>query len=214
MKDIPIFSTDNGVASLSLQQIPYTGFAHITIHSTVAFDAFLRECVGFCRAAGADSILANGHSNLECYPIYTKILRMQTPTPEDNGQACLFPLTENTLDTWRAIYNSRMKGVPNAVIASKQMVRDLIDKRTAYFVHDNGELLGIGVVEEDVIRAIASCKKGAGETVMKALCGAVCADTVKVEVAENNLPAMKLYCRMGFVATAIINTWYDVSKIF
>jgi ribosomal protein S18 acetylase RimI-like enzyme len=214
MKDIPMFSTDNGVASLSLQQIPYTGFAHITIHSTVAFEAFLQECVGFCRAAGADTILASGHSNLECYPIYTKLLRMQMPTPNDNGHACLFPLTEDTLDTWMDIYNGRMKSVPNAVIMSKQKAKEFLKKGVAYFVHDNGELLGIGVIEDDEVRVIVSCKKGEGETVMRTLCSAIYADTVKVDVAENNIPAVKLYCRMGFVVTALIKTWYDVSKNF
>ena len=49
---------------------------------------------------------------------------------------------------------------------------------------------------------------------MNSLFGVLCGDIVKVEVAENNTPAMRLYQRMGFVTTGILKTWYDVTKIF
>lgn len=212
MKDIPAFVTENGVAALSLQQIPYTGFAHITIYSSMALIEFLGECVGFCRAAGAEWILACGQAGLEKFPVYTRILSMQMPMPESKEQACLFPVTEQTVDEWLAVYNNAMKDVPNASFLSKQTGKSILQKNSAYFVHDDGELLGIGVVENDTILAIASCKKGAGERVMHTLCGALCGDFVKLEVAENNIPAMRLYKRMGFVVTGVKNTWYDVTK--
>ena len=47
---------------------------------------------------------------------------------------------------------------------------------------------------------------------MLSLCGALSGDTVRVEVAENNEPALRLYRRMGFVSTGILKTWYDVTK--
>ncbi len=212
MKDIPAFTTENGVASLSLQQIPYTGIAHIKIHSSAALPAFLNDCVGFCCAVGAKQVLACGHSDLEQYPIYTRILTMQMPIPENVDQACLFPVTEKTLANWLEIYNESMKNVPNASFLSKRTGEPILQKNSAYFVHDNGALLGIGLVEDDKILAVASCKKGAGERVMCTLFGAICGDTVKLEVAENNLPAMKLYRRMGFVITGVQNSWFDITK--
>ncbi len=212
MKDIPVFATENGIASLSLQQIPYTGFAHISIQSTLEFNAFLLECISFCRAVGAERILACGHKDLEQYPIYTKILGMRMPMPEDQGRKCLFPVTEESFDKWLDIYNNGMKNVPNAAILSRQMGMALIKKGSAYFVHDNGQVLGIGVAEGDTIQAVVSCQKRAGEEVIQTLCGALCADTVRVEVAENNEPAMNLYRRMGFIETGILKTWHDVTK--
>lgn len=214
MKDIPVFTTDNGVASLALQQIPHTGFAHITVHSASAFSDFLQECVGFCRAVGAERVFACGHKDLEQYPIYARVLSMQMPIPEDVEQACLFPVTVESLDKWLDIYNTGMKDVPNAVALSKRAGKELVKKGTAYFVHENGNVLGIGVVEDDTVSAIVSCQKGAGELVMNSLFGALCGDIVKVEVAENNTPAMRLYQRMCFVTTGILKTWYDVTKIF
>lgn len=212
MKDIPIFTTGSGVASLALQQIPYTGTAHITIRSTQACDALLAECVGFCRAVGAERILACGHIDLEAYPVYTKVLKMQMPIPQDTDQACLFPVTEKSFDMWLDTYNHAMKNVPNAVILSRQMGKEIVNQGMAYYVHDKGRVMGIGIADGDTIQGVVSCQKGAGELVMKSLCGALTADTVIVEVAENNTPAMNLYLRMGFIATDIVKVWYDVTK--
>ena len=214
MKDIPVFSTNNGVATIALQQIPYTGFAHITVHSSMDLHAFLKECVEFCRAVGAARILACGHSQLVKFPVFTRILHMQMPVPENTFHAYLFPVTETSLDHWLNIYNTAMASVSNAVILSRQMGKEILKKGTAYYVHDGSEVLGIGIVDDDTVQAIVSCRKGAGECVMKTLCGAVCGDTVRVEVAENNMSAMKLYERMGFVATNISKTWYDLTNIF
>lgn len=212
MKDIPVFTTENGAAALSLQQIPYSGIAHITIHSTEAFPMFLQECVEFCRAVGAKKILACGHKALAPYPVYTQILSMQMQVTGDIADACLFPVTESSLEEWMRIYNDAMRGVPNAAILSKKMANDLLARKVAYYVHENGDLLGIGAVEDDTVLAVASCVKGAGERIMMALCSAVNGDTVRVEVAENNIPAMRLYQRMGFVPTGILKIWYDVTK--
>ena len=119
---------------------------------------------------------------------------------------------EITFDEWLKIYNDGMKGVPNALILSKQMGKALMEKGIAYFIHNSGDILGIGIAEVDTIQAVVSCKRGYGERSMHALFGALCGDVVKVEVAENNLPAMKLYSRMGFIQTGVIKCWYDVTK--
>ncbi len=36
MRDIPVFSTENGVASLGLREIPYSAEAYITLQDTQA----------------------------------------------------------------------------------------------------------------------------------------------------------------------------------
>ena len=51
MRNIPVFTTENGVGSLVLQEIPYTGNAYVRIHDSVMPEAFLRECVDFCTMA-------------------------------------------------------------------------------------------------------------------------------------------------------------------
>ena len=74
------------------------------------------------------------------------------------------------------IYNDAMKGVPNAAILSKKAANDLLARKAAYYVHENGNLLGLGAVEDDTVLAIVSCVKGAGERIMMTLCSAVNGD--------------------------------------
>ena len=67
MKDFPFFTTEYGVASLVLKEIPYKGEAYITLRDAQPGQEaeLLAECVSFCRMAGAEKILAAGHSVLE-----------------------------------------------------------------------------------------------------------------------------------------------------
>jgi histidinol-phosphate/aromatic aminotransferase/cobyric acid decarboxylase-like protein len=68
MKDLPMFTTQNGVASLTLREIPYQQTAYIKLQATRQPKELLEECVGFCRAVGAEKIYASGHEILENYP--------------------------------------------------------------------------------------------------------------------------------------------------
>ena len=48
MKDIPVFTTQNGVASLILQEIPAQGCAYIRLQATLSPEQLLTECIAFC----------------------------------------------------------------------------------------------------------------------------------------------------------------------
>ena len=84
MRDIPVFTTEYGVASLTLQDIPYRGTAYIKIQSTAQPKEFLDECVDFCIAAGAERVYAAGHDFLAAYPLHTALWQMSCP-----ASACL-----------------------------------------------------------------------------------------------------------------------------
>lgn len=213
MRDFPVFTTENGVASLVLREIPYRGAAYITLQDTLSPKEFLAECVEFCKMAGAEKVYATGHKYLENYPVYTSVVKMQRPReglPESD--AALFPVTEKTVEDWRSLYNDKMKAVPNASTMSREEGKQLLAKGGGYFVHKNGELLGIGIAREDRIGAIASVKPGAGETVLLTLCSALFSENIVLEVASNNERAIRLYERVGFLKTALLRTWYDVTK--
>jgi len=88
----------------------------------------------------------------------------------------------------------------------------LTAKGGGYFVHKDGELLGIGIARDDKIETIASARPGAGEAVLLSLCSALFSENVVLEVASNNEPAIRLYERLGFLKTELLRTWYDVTK--
>ena len=214
MRDFPVFTTENGVGSLIFREVPYRGEAYIRIQSTQNFPEFLKECVDFSRAVGAERIYAAGHPELEKYPFHTAVVAMAAPK-EGIGEteSCLFPVTEQTLSRWREIYNKRMAAVPNASWMTEAMAYEMLRDAEGYFVHENGQLLGIGRVSGSKISAVAACQKGAGETVVKALCHAITGETVTLEVASANEKAVRLYEKLGFVPQREISRWYRVDGL-
>ena len=212
MKDIPLFTTENGVASLSISQIPYTAKAYIRIQDSILPDALLQECCDFCRAVGAQEIYATGHDYLKKFQRFSRILRMRCSVDAvEDTNACLFPVTEQTVERFREIYNHSMKNVPNASYMTLADSKKLIAEGSGYFVHQNGEVLGIGVVKGNKVEAISSLISGAGKTVLLTLFGALTEPVVELEVAEENKPAMALYQKTGFVPVEEIAVWYKIN---
>lgn len=211
MKDLPMFTTQYGIASLFLREIPYRSRAHIKIQSSLDPEKLLEECVAFCRMCGAEWIDAAGHDYLEKYPLITALWAMQCPREAiAETDACLFPVTDQTVQQWLNIYNERMADVPNAAYMDSRDGRDLLNTGDGYFVHRDGRLLGIGKAKDDFIDTVISVEPGAGETVLQALCSALQCETVRLWVASENHRAVRLYQRLGFVKTKELSRWHKV----
>lgn len=211
MKDFPVFTTENGVASLVLREVPYKGIAFVTLQDTLCPEKLLKECVDFCRAVGAEKVYATGHDVLKDYPQAVTIYRMKR-LQEGIGEtdAALFPVTEKTIDRFRDLYNERMACIPTAASMTREDGEKLLLRGAGYFVHRGENLLGIGIVAGDTVEAIAGLHPGVGADVMRALCSVVYAETVVLEVASTNKPALRLYEKLGFCKTAELLCWYDV----
>ena len=211
MRDIPVFTTENGVASLFLKEIPYKQTAYIRLQDSAEPAKLLQECVGFCVAAGAQNVYATGHDCLTDYPVHTAVLRMCRSLDDlPQTDAALFPVQSKAFETWRKIYNEKMSCISGAATVSAFDERKILNDGGAYFVHRAEQLLGIGMVSDGQIDAIASLVPGAGEDVLAALCSALAGETVSLEVAENNTAAIRLYQRLGFIITSEVCRWYEV----
>ena len=213
MRDFPIFTTDYGVSSLVLREIPYRNEAYICVLDVreESFDDHLAECISFCRVCGADRIFAEGHKKLAQYPVYTAVNRMQGTVQSDPEKvANLFPVTEDTVSQWRSIYNEAMRSVDNAGTLESRDEKQILASGGAYFVHENGDLLGIFWLEDQKLLAVAAVKPGAGERIMHTMMSLVDGESVWLEVASTNARAIRLYEKMGFVATAQLKCWYRV----
>lgn len=211
VKDIPVFDTEHGVASLFLREIPYRQRAHIKIQSSQDPQKLLEECVAFCRMCGAEWCDAAGHEYLERYPLITALFYM-TRDRESLPQtdACLFPVTEDTVTEWVRIYNERMADVPNCAWMDSADGKAMLKAGDGYFVHRDGKLLGIGRASGEMIDTVISVQPGMGETVVLALASLLTSDVVKLLVAEANTRAVRLYERMGFIKTREVSRWYRV----
>ena len=213
MKDIPMFTTEYGVASLGLKEIPYRGQAYIRVRTvqTGQVSELIAECVSFCRMVGAEAVYAAGHDDLEQWPVYTTVLEMRGEARVDWEKVeNIFPVTEQTVSRWREIYNERIRGVDIAATLEARDENRILESGGAYFVHRQGELLGIGWLEDGKLLAVAAAIPGAGERVMHTLMSLDEGGQITLEVASTNERAIRLYERLGFVKTREINRWYRV----
>ncbi len=206
-----MFTTDTGVSTLMLKEVAYKEIAYVKVQDVQpgGLRAHLEECVGFCRACGAERVFAAGHPELEAYPLHCAVVKMNLSLPEPvRADACLFPVTEATVSRWREVYNDRMGQVDNAATMTAFDEKEIVCSGGAYFIHDDGLLLGIGWIQGSEILAVASVQRGAGERVVKALLSIMDSDSVTLEVASTNHRAIALYERMGFLPVGERAKWY------
>lgn len=211
MKNIPVFTTENGAASLILKEIPYSQAAYIQIQDTLEPEKLLSECVDFCRAVGAEVVFAANHPYLERYSFHAAIWQMvRAREGLADTDAALFPVTEQTLEAWRELYNRRMADVPNASYMTAADARQMLNRGDGYFVHRGETLLGIGMASGERIDAVVSAQPGAGQEIVLALNHALSGERITLEVASSNERAVRLYERLGFLKTTEISVWYRV----
>lgn len=213
MKDFPVFTTDWGVSSLILREIPYRAEAYIHIQDVQpeGFEEHLKECAAFCRMAGADRVYATGTQLLEIYPEYMSVYEMRGMAWVDPEKMVnLFPVTEQTVGRWRSLMNERLRGVDNAATLTAFDEKKIVQSGGAYYIHENGELLGLGWMEDTKLLLVAAVKPGAGERVMHSLMSLVEGADMTIEVASTNDRAIRLYEKLGFMRTREVVKWYKI----
>lgn len=207
-----MFDTEYGIASLVLKEIPYKGIAYILLREVWDAEKLLKECMSFCRMCGAEIICATGHESLEAYPLHTAVYEMRGEANVDRGELkSLFPVTETTVSRWRSIYNEKMRPIDNAATLTAFDEKRILESGGAYFVHEDGELLGIGWLDDTKLLAVAAVQPGTGRIVMNTLMSLVEGAQLHLEVASTNERAIGLYEKMGMLKTNEISRWYRVS---
>ena len=213
MKDFPVFTTDWGVSSLILREIPYRAEAYIHIQDVQpeGFEEHLKECAAFCRMAGADRVYATGTQLLQAYPEYMSVYEMRGMAWVDPEKMVnLFPVTEQTVGRWRSLMNERLRSVDNAATLTAFDEKKILQSGGAYYIHRSGELLGLGWMEDTKLLLVAAVKPGAGETVMHSLMSLVEGSDMTIEVASTNDRAIRLYEKLGFMKIREVVKWYKI----
>lgn len=212
MRDIPVFTTEYGVATLLLKEVPYkqVAFVHIQDVQPGQLKEHIAESVSFCRAAGAERVLATGHEELEQYPLHSIVYKMSLAYTPQEPEDHLWPVTSETVTHWRELYNKGMRPFENHATLTAFDEKKIVESGGAYFVHRDGKLLGIGWMEQNELLALVSAEPGMGERVARALFTTVAAEQITLEVVSTNERAIRLYERMGFMKTAELRRWYRV----
>lgn len=212
MKDFPVFTTYAGTASLILREIPYKKTAYIMPISVLPgyLMDLAAECVGFCRAAGAERVYLSWEGQCP-YDFHTEILTMSCSRDDIGpGEGSVFPVLPENVGKYRAYYNEAMGAVDNAATMESREEAALLEAGGGYFVHKEGRLLGLGQLVDGELRTVISREKGGGEAVVRALAALAQEDTIRLQVASTNERAIRLYTRLGFLKTGIKSRWYRV----
>ena len=211
MRNIPVFTTEFGVASLILKEIPYTQTAYIQIQSSLMPEQLLKECVDFCRIVGAEKIYATGDPYLEQFPLYTQVLSMSVLMEKlPSTKAKAVPVDAGNASLWQEIYNRRMRYVDNAAYMCDADVRQMLQKKDGYFVYEQDVLIGIGRAAENQVFAVASEVPGRGKDTLLALTAMLHDERVCLEVASTNSRAIRLYKDLGFGEETVLFQWYKI----
>lgn len=214
MKDFPVFTTAHGVASITLKEVPYRKTAYIRLQSSLNPDALLSECVEFARIAGAERILAEESLLPEGFPHAVTVLEMGGVPSLDTSQIeNLFPVTASTVSRWREIYNVRMQMTDNASTLESRDEEKILSSGGCYFIHREGQLLGIGWLEDGNLKAVASHMPGMGYVTLNTLFSICPGERITLQVASTNERAIALYERFGLIATRKLSAWHDVSAL-
>ena len=211
MKDIPVFTTEYGAASLVLSQIPYREEGYIHVRSSLEPERLLDECARFLRACGAERVYATGQDLPPDLPVHTVLVQMQIGTEAlPDTDAALWPVLPENVRQWAEIYNQKTPQIPMGAWLTDTQRKELLESGEGYFVHRNGQLLGIGRVRGDTLCFVASVSPGAGADVVAALAQVSAEPVLQLTVASTNEKAVKLYESLGFIKTRQISTWYRV----
>ena len=211
MRDFPMFTTEYGVASLILKEVPYREEAYIILQSTQQPEELLRECISFCRAVGAEKIYARGHEIVEEYPLHCIVYEMRGSIAVDESKVeNLWPVTKENIASWREFMNGQMRHVDNAGTLEGKGEQEILDLGGAYFVHRAGDLLGAGWLADDELMLIAAARPGAGERVLHTLLSVSEPEQIRLDVVSTNERAIRFYEKMGMVKTAELRRWYRV----
>ena len=210
MRDFPMFTTEYGVASLILKEVPYRQEAYIILQATEQPEELLQECVSFCRMVGAEKIYVRGHEIAETYPLHCTIYEMHGPVAVDESKVDrLWPVTRETVGTWREFLNARLRHIDNAGTLDQKMEKQILEGG-AYFIHRDGKMTGAGWLVEDELKLIAAAENGTGERVLHTLLSVSHPEQIRLEVVSTNVRAIRFYEKMGLIKTAQLRSWYRV----
>ena len=211
MKDFPMFTTEFGVASLILHEIPYRGEAFILIQDTQQPEELLAECVSFCRICGAEKIYVRGHEIAEKYPLHCIVYEMRGIARVDETKVeHLWPVTQENVAQWRELMNEKMRPVDNSGTLMKKHEQDILGSGGAYFVHREGQLLGAFWLMGDELLLLCATVPGAGERVMHTMMSLMPSQEMKLDVVSTNTLAIRLYEKLGFIRTGEHRRWHRV----
>lgn len=204
MKDFPIYTCSDGIASLILREIPYRQEGYILLRSVFTdVPSLVRTCAGACRAAGAERIYCSGGFDLSAYPIHARLVLRHIATaalPETSAVAV--PILPKERAQWTQLHRERFSAVA--------MAASCVCAENACWIEENGCRIGLGHFHGSQLDSFAALVGGKGQDCLCALVREMHTQTAELLCAVENRPAMRLYDRLGFSVGTLREVWHTV----
>ena len=217
MKNIPMFTSAYGMATLILREIGWSGHAYVLIRSVWEGKAaeLLEECRGFCRAVGAEEIYASWDTEeLPADHAYDMIEMTceKAALPAPRKPVELEQVTPETAEDYLRIYNACFRTVPSAASYDRKSLEPLYGEDLAWLAKVDGQYAAVAEISKEGLEGIAVLPeyRGLGFDLAAAVLQMVPSKTVKLKVASTNTRARELYDRLGFADGPVVRRWYRV----
>lgn len=218
MKDLPIFTGQYGIGSLILREIPYKQCAYVVVRSAQEgrMRDFLEECSGFCRAAGAEWVLASAPEPLSFLPHVHDMLEYACPRnqlPPPLRPVELEPLNDGNAERYREIYNDLFRAIPNAATCTPEDLWRLREKSRAHLAKVGGKAAGICQWSGSELNAIGVLPefRGLGHRLALTAFAQMEGEVITLRVSSSNARALRLYQKLGFDRTQVLSSWYALA---
>ena len=214
MKNIPMFTSPYGIATLILREIPWSGSAYVLVRSVWNDQAaaLLEECRGFCRAVVAKAICAAYDTEeLPAEPAYDMIrMTMSKAVLPETAAIELVPLDRENSSAYLEIYNRCFAAVPSAASYDEDSLKPLYGEDLAWLARVDGKYAGVAEISKEGLEGIAVLPeyKGLGYELALAVLNMVPSPVLRLKVASTNVRAIALYRRLGFSAECVEKRWF------
>jgi len=215
MKDIPVFTSEFGIATLILREIPTKRCAYVLIRSfrPDSLTPLLAECRQFCLAAGAEQVSVSGEAPLDNLAHLHDLVEMRCrrcDLPPLAEPVALERVTAENAETYLSVYNRLFEAIPNAETYTRRELGPLIESGRAAVAVVDGRPAGIGEWQGSELRAVGVLPeyRGLGERLTLSILAGMEGDAFTLRVSSVNERALRLYRRLGFRQTRILSRWY------
>ena len=212
-----------GTASLILSEIPHRGRAYVLLRTVEEPDVpeLTAECAAFCRGCGASEVFAarEGSAVLPgCAHAYDLLLlhREKEGLPLPGRPPELLPMTPENDPVYQRVYNRCFQGVSHAMTYDRAQIKRIyqMDQRAFLACGADGTPFGMGELHGSELAAVGLLPEFRGQGLSRDLTLALLrlcpGPELRLTVASDNEPALRLYDGLGFRVRETESRWWLV----
>ena len=160
MKNIPMFTSSYGLATLILREIAWNGRAYVLVRSVWNDQAaeLLDECRQFCRAVGAEEVYASWDAEELPADHAYDMIDMTCPKaalPVPRNPVELEQVRPETAEDYLLIYKQCFRDVSSAASYDRNSLEPLYGEDLAWLAKTDGQYAAVAEISKEGLEGIA-----------------------------------------------------------